>query len=79
MAKYVDHPYMERYINGKISKNLKEVVALIDDGEADILEESLSKSDHKKAKHRKSTSVTRRTKTKSTTNTKTTKSTGTVS
>ena len=48
MAKYVDHPYMERYIHGKITKNLSEVVKLIDEGEADILEESMQKHDKKK-------------------------------
>ena len=30
MKRYVEHPYFSRYLNGKVSKNLAEVVEAID-------------------------------------------------
>lgn len=38
MSKYVNHPYMERLHSGKITKNLAEVVKMIDEGQADKCE-----------------------------------------
>ena len=38
MDKYVNHPYMERQLAGKIIKNLAEVVKMIDKREADKCE-----------------------------------------
>ena len=43
MKRYVEHPYMTRFLNGKIQKNLAEVVDLIETGEADGLEEKATK------------------------------------
>ena len=39
MQKYIEHSYMKRYLDGKIQKNLAEVVQAIDSGEANHLEE----------------------------------------
>ena len=41
MAKYVNHPYMDRFHAGKVTKNLADIVKLIDSGEADDMEENL--------------------------------------
>ena len=43
MKTYVEHPYMERFLNGKVSRSLADVVQLIDSGEADALEEKATK------------------------------------
>lgn len=50
MAKYVNHPYMDRFHAGKVKKNLAEMVKLIDSGEADDLEENLQKNEVKSRK-----------------------------
>lgn len=45
MERYVNHPYMERMLAGKITKNLAEVVKMIDAGEADKCEGVLQKNE----------------------------------
>lgn len=47
MAKYVNHPYMDRFHAGKVTKNLADIVKLIDSGEADEMEENLQKNEIK--------------------------------
>ena len=44
MQHYIQHPYMQRFLKGKVtSKNLAQVVESIDSGEADQLEEKATK------------------------------------
>ena len=57
LKRYINHPYFERYMTGKVSKNLAQMVELVDSGEADALEKSCSKHDPKKAVHRSSIST----------------------
>ena len=44
IQKYIDNPYMQRYVDGKINKTLAEVVYAIDSGEASCLEEKAVKN-----------------------------------
>jgi RNA processing factor Prp31 len=55
MAKYVNHPYMHRFLAGKVNKNLADIVDLIDNGDADDLErdEILKDGNKKKEKEPK--------------------------
>lgn len=43
LEKYVEHPYMKKFLDNKVSKSLAEMVALIDNGEADLLTEKNTK------------------------------------
>ena len=43
MKKFVKHPYMVRFLKGKLSKNMAEVIDLLLSGEADKLEEKATK------------------------------------
>ena len=56
MKHYVENPYMQRFLDNKINKNLAEVVDAIDNNEADELEEQATKKsvdgrEKKYAKH----------------------------
>ena len=44
MTKYIENPYMQRFLDGKIQKNLAEVVFAIENGEASYLEEKAVRS-----------------------------------
>ena len=49
MNRFVNHPYMERFLAGKLQKNLAEMVKLIESGKADELEKECIKIEGKKA------------------------------
>lgn len=52
MSKYINHPYMEKFLSGKIKRNLAEIVRLIDTGEADDLIEEENQLQQQKSNNK---------------------------
>lgn len=49
MEKYIEHPYMQKFFDGKTQKNLADIVKLIDSGDADeFIEDEVGISSTKK-------------------------------
>ena len=67
MKHYVEHPYMQRFLNNKVNKNLAEVVDAIDNGEAEGLEEKATKKsvDFREQKYAKKIGIASKPKSKS--------------